>query len=102
MKYLQRSFTFVGATSDTYAHAHAVCNDTGHMDTDVRGKCMRCGEKPTAGDSTREQRNAAYLRGLFRPSDYVAAIDDGHDRLETDGSHDTTRRGRTPADVTTP
>lgn len=73
MKYTQKSFTFVGSTSDTYAHAHAVCRDTGHMAPDVRGKCLRCAEPVQ-----------------------------GHVRLDTDGSHEMTHRGRTPADVTTP
>lgn len=72
MKYTAKSFTI--APSGSYEQAHAICDSAGHMSADVRGKCLRCAEP----------------------------IEQGHVRLETDGSHDTTHRGRTPADVTTP
>lgn len=44
MKYTQRSFTCLGSESNTYTHARAVCAQHGHMEPDVRGKCLRCGE----------------------------------------------------------
>lgn len=45
MKWMQKSFTCLGSESNTYTHARAVCGEHGHMAADVRGKCLRCGER---------------------------------------------------------
>lgn len=62
MKYTQKSFTFVGSPSDTYTHARAVCGEHGHMETDRKGKCLRCGERPTSRVGTDFSRDEDWGR----------------------------------------
>ncbi len=41
MKYTQPSFS---VTNSGYTYARGACREVGHMATDAKGKCLRCGE----------------------------------------------------------
>jgi hypothetical protein len=62
MKFMQKSFTALGSESNTYTHARAVCRESGHMETDLRGKCLRCGEKVLGLDLPNDAEWAASRR----------------------------------------
>ena len=67
VNYQHRSFSvsMTGSDSASYRHAEAVCRESGHMETDVRGKCLRCGERiDPAAEINRllADRHAHYVR----------------------------------------